>query len=252
MFSLYFKEFRIRLFYLLFCFLLTFFTAYLYSFQLIYLLAIPLVKKFIDISELKDTILIDRGFIFTNITEAFNAFLYVSFFITIVLSLPYFFYHFWQFLKPGLYFSEYILLRFFFFGSFLFLIFSVLLTYFLIIPSAWAFFLSFETKALNLGLGIHLEPRISEYIHLLILIFIYMSIFFQLPWFLFLLIKYRFIDYKLLVNFRKIFITLVFFIGALLTPPDVFSQLLVALPFLLFYEIFILIDIVYNHYIIQN
>ena len=117
-----------------------------------------------------------------------------------------------------------------------------LIAYFFIAPLALKFFLSFE--AVNFGasnLQLQLETRISEYLKLIINLIMGFGIAFQLPLILLLLLKFKIISVKFLAQKRRYWIVIIFIISAILTPPDVVSQVLLALPMILFFEIVILI-----------
>ena len=111
--------------------------------------------------------------------------------------------------------------------------------YYLIIPNAWLFFTSFE-KA-NLGIPLVLEARISEYLNLVIQLTLAFGMAFQLPVIMIILSVFGFVKAENLQKRRRIAIVIIFIIAAVFTPPDVFSQIALALPLLLLYEISILI-----------
>ena len=225
------NEIKFRSFYLILsCFIsLTF--LYHFSFELIFVFIEPLliINQEVDTSQL----------IYTNITEAFFSFFYLSLISMILFNIPLLCYHLYFFILPGLYKNEQrqILIFFFvytviFFGCFY-------LIYFFLIPLIWAFFLDYE-KSLNSDLfNLSFQGKISEYIQLLIRLNITFLICFQLPIFLFLLIYLEIIAIKTLVNNRRVNIIIAFILGALFSPPDIISQILLAIPLCFFYEIII-------------
>ena len=147
----------------------------------------------------------------------------------------------WKFLAPGLYKNEkrallpYLILTpvLFFLGG--------MLVYYLIMPLAINFFLSFETANLNGNLPIQLEAKVNEYLSLIMKLIFAFGLSFQLPVVLSLLARIGFVDSIFLKKRRKYVIVIIFIFAAFLTPPDPVTQIGLALPLLLLYEISILL-----------
>ena len=143
----------------------------------------------------------------------------------------------WKFLAPGLYKNEkrallpYLILTpvLFFLGG--------MLVYYLIMPLAINFFLSFETANLNGNLPIQLEAKVNEYLSLIMKLIFAFGLSFQLPVVLSLLARIGFVDSIFLKKRRKYVIVIIFIFAAFLTPPDPITQIGLALPLLLLYEI---------------
>ena len=114
------------------------------------------------------------------------------------------------------------------------------MVYYLVIPLAWDFFLSFQAPGVDGSLPIELEPRISEYLALIMKLIFAFGLCFELPVILLLLVKAGILTSDDLVNKRKYAILTAFVIAAILTPPDVISQILLALPIIVLYEISII------------
>ena len=112
-----------------------------------------------------------------------------------------------------------------------------MLVYYLIMPLAIDFFLSFETASTNGSLPIQLEAKVNEYLSLIMRLIIAFGISFQLPVLLTLLGKVGFITSEYLKTRRKYVIIIIFSLAAVLTPPDPITQIGLALPLLLLYEI---------------
>lgn len=110
----------------------------------------------------------------------------------------------------------------------------------MIIPLAWKFLLGFQTTMEQTIIPIQLEARIGDYLSLVMTLILAFGICFQLPVLLTLLVKVGIISSKNLIDKRKYAIVGVFVLAAIATPPDVVSQLGLALPLLLLYEISIL------------
>ena len=111
------------------------------------------------------------------------------------------------------------------------------MVYYLVIPLAWSFFLSFEVTGTEGTLPIEVEPRISEYLSLVMRLMFAFGLSFELPVILLLLVKAGIVSPKGLADKRKYAILLAFIMAAILTPPDVISQVLLAVPVILLYEI---------------
>ena len=115
-----------------------------------------------------------------------------------------------------------------------------MLVYYLIMPLAIKFFLSFESVGLNTSLPIQLEAKVNEYLSLVMKLIFAFGLSFQLPIVLSLLARIGFIDAKFLKERRKYVVVIIFGAAALLTPPDPITQIGLAIPLLLLYELSIL------------
>ena len=104
------------------------------------------------------------------------------------------------------------------------------------------FFISFQVTSLNGALPIELEPKISEYLSLVMKLIFAFGICFELPVVLLLLTRTGIVTSKDLAEKRKYAILIAFVLAAILTPPDVISQILLALPIILLYELTIIIS----------
>jgi sec-independent protein translocase protein TatC len=179
--------------------------------------------------------------IYTSLTEGFMTYIKVAFFAGIFLTFPFLLYQVWAFIAPGLYKDER--------GAFLpFLIATPVLfflggalVYFLVIPMAWDFFLSFQSTAQETVLPVQLEARIGDYLDLVMTLIFAFGLCFQLPVALCLMAKAGLIKAASLVSFRKYAVIIVFTVAAFLTPPDVISQVCLAVPLMALYEISIIL-----------
>ena len=116
------------------------------------------------------------------------------------------------------------------------------MVYYIVIPLAWDFFISFQITGIDGSLPIELEPRISEYLSLVMKLIFAFGICFELPVLLLLLTKSGIMTPEDLANKRKYAILISFVVAAILTPPDVISQVLLALPMIVLYEFSILLS----------
>ena len=182
----------------------------------------------------------DRRMIFTALHETFITYLKVAFFAAMFISSPIILTQIWKFIAPGLYKNEKkALLPYLVATPTLFLL-GGMLVYYLIMPLAIKFFLSFETPANLNSLPIQLEAKVNEYLSLIMRLIFAFGISFQLPVLLSLLARVGFIDSEYLKRRRKYVIVLIFAVAAILTPPDPITQIGLGIPLLILYELSIL------------
>jgi len=183
---------------------------------------------------------LNRRMIFTALHETFITYLKVAFFAAMFISSPIILTQIWKFVAPGLYKNEKkALLPYLIATPTLFLL-GGILVYYLIMPLAIKFFLSFETSAQLNNLPIQLEAKVNEYLSLIMRLIFAFGISFQLPVLLSLLARVGFIDSKYLKERRKYVIVIIFAVAAILTPPDPITQIGLGIPLLILYELSIL------------
>ncbi len=183
---------------------------------------------------------LERRLIFTALHEAFITYLKVAFFSAFFFTSPILLTQIWKFIAPGLYKNEKkALLPYLILTPLLFIL-GGLLVYYLIMPLAINFFLSFESASDSNNIAIELEAKVNEYLSLIMRLIIAFGISFQLPIILNLLARIGVIDSTYLKTRRKYVIVIIFAAAALLTPPDPITQIGLALPLLLLYELSIL------------
>ncbi len=180
--------------------------------------------------------------IFTALHEGFFTQVKVAFFISFSISFPIFLVQIWKFIAPGLYENEKKAFFPFLIATPLLFILGAAMVYYVVIPLAWNFFISFQVTSLNGALPIELEPKISEYLSLVMKLIFAFGICFELPVVLLLLTRTGIVTSKDLAEKRKYAILIAFVLAAILTPPDVISQILLALPIILLYELTIIIS----------
>ena len=180
--------------------------------------------------------------IYTALHEGFFTQVKVAFFISICISLPIFLTQIWRFVAPGLYLNEKKAFLPFLLATPILFIAGASMVYYLVVPLAWDFFLSFQATGVAGSLPIELEPRISEYLSLIMKLIFAFGLCFELPVILLLLTKTGILTSDDLVKKRKYAILSAFVVAAILTPPDVISQVLLALPIIALYEISIILS----------
>ena len=181
-----------------------------------------------------------RRLIFTALHETFITYLKLAFFVSLFLGSPIFLTQMWKFIAPGLYKNEKkALLPYLVATPILFLL-GGMLVYYLVMPLAIKFFLSFETSGQINNLPIQLEAKVNEYLSLIMRLIFAFGISFQLPVLLNLLARVGAIDSKYLKERRRYFIVIIFAAAAILTPPDPITQIGLAIPLLILYELSIL------------
>ena len=179
----------------------------------------------------------NRRLIFTALQETFLTYLKVSFFTAFFVTCPYILMQIWKFVAPGLYKHEkkaimpYLILTpiLFFLGG--------MLVYYLIMPLAIKFFLSFESTGASTNLPIQLEAKVNEYLSLVMKLIFAFGISFQLPVVLSLLARIGVVDSDFLRTRRKYVVVIIFGAAAILTPPDPITQIGLAIPLLILYEL---------------
>ena len=185
--------------------------------------------------------------IYTDLTEAFFTYMKVAFFAGVFISFPILLTQIWGFLAPGLYKNEKRALLPFLIATPILFFTGGAVVYYFIIPTAWPFFLGFQSQANDaMSMPIQLEARVSEYLDLIMTLIFAFGLCFQLPVILSLLGRAGMISSGALKKCRKYAIIAVFVVAAFLTPPDVISQVGLALPILALYELSILLVVMFE------
>jgi sec-independent protein translocase protein TatC len=182
----------------------------------------------------------NRRLIYTGLTEAFLTYLRLSFWSAAMVTCPFILAQIWLFIAPGLYRSEKRAVFPFLIATPLLFWCGAAFAYYVVFPAAWHFFLGFEHPATPGGLPIQLEARVSEYLSLVTGLVFAFGVAFELPVLLLLLVRLGIIDATGLAAKRRYAILMAFIVAAVLTPPDVLSQLLLAIPLIILYELSIL------------
>jgi len=214
----------------LFCFFIVcyFFAENIYSF---------LINPYAEAVKDDD---LNRRMIFTALQETFITYLKVAFFTAMFISSPIILIQVWKFVAPGLYKNEKTALLPYMIATPVLFLLGGMLVYYLIMPLAINFFLSFETATSSSSLPIQLEAKVNEYLSLIMRLIFAFGISFQLPVLLSLLARAGFINSKYLKKKRKYVIIIIFIVAAILTPPDPITQIGLGIPLLILYELSIL------------
>jgi len=226
-------ELRRRLMWSILALGLTFFVCYYFSHQIYSFLAQPLAT----ILEARGQ---DRKMIFTSLTEGFFTYLKVAFFGAAFLSFPVIATQLWLFIAPGLYRSEKRAVVPFLVATPVLFVMGAALAYYFIFPFAWKFFISFESPTGAGGVPIQLEARVGEYLDLVMKLIFAFGVAFQLPVALSLMAKVGIVSSASLKKYRRYAYVGMFIIAAILAPPDVITQIGLAVPLIALYEVSII------------
>ena len=232
-FTSHFVELRTRLLHSLIFIFIVFIISYIFAEEIYNLLVEPYANAVKDGT-------ISRRLIFTALHETFITYIKVAFFSAIFLGSPVLLIQVYKFIAPGLYKNEKkAILPYLISTPVLFLL-GGLLVYYLVMPLAIKFFLSFETLGSNTTLPIQLEAKVNEYLSLIMRLIFAFGISFQLPILLNLLARIGIVNSEYLKSRRRYVIVIIFAFAAILTPPDPITQVGLAIPLLLLYEVSIL------------
>ncbi len=229
-FTSHFVELRTRLLHSLIFIFFVFIVSYIFAEHIYNFLVEPYAKAVKDDQ-------IPRRLIFTALHETFITYIKVAFFSAIFLGSPVLLIQVYKFIAPGLYKNEKAAILPYLISTPILFLLGGLLVYYLVMPLAIKFFLSFETIGSNSTLPIQLEAKVNEYLSLIMRLIFAFGISFQLPILLNLLARIGVVNSDYLKKRRRYVIVIIFALAAILTPPDPITQVGLAIPLLLLYEL---------------
>lgn len=205
----------------------TLITSYFYKETLLFLLTQSFVNNYSSYST-------SFYFIFTDITEIFSVYLQLVSFVTIQIAFLTIVYHSFIFFSPALFNQEYRNLSLILKTTFIIWFFSLLLSNYFLIPLSWNFFLSFQDLT---TVSLHFEAKLNEYLSFYIVLY-YLCIFYcQVFSIVFLFLSYINANVVYVKRFRKLYYYLFVVFATLLSPPEIFSQIVISFFVIFVYEL---------------
>lgn len=213
-------ELHVRLTHALICLFLTFAACYGISESLMDLVVSPL----------REELGAEIPMIYISLPEVFFARLKIAFVFALFISSPYLMYHLWSFVAPGLYLEEKKTFLMFLIGSSLLFMLGGIFSYAFVMPLAFEFFLGFSEP------GLDVLPSVQPYVSLVIKLAFAFGLAFEVPLVCILLVKIGVMTTATMKKQRRWVFVGAFVIGAILTPPDIISQVLLAVPLYILFE----------------
>ena len=231
------KELQIRALWLFFCFTLTYTCCYTFSEEMLFLVT----KPFLSIDNFRSS------FLSTQLTETFNTYITSSLALCVFFWSPNMFYQLWCFLIPSCNQNQRArLLLTALISAFAFYA-VVLVALLWVLPSIWSFLYQFNNTSTNL-FRIELQPKIYDFIMLTLRVLFVFTICSQVPVIFMCLFEYNWISAKECIQSRNTLFLCSVLLAAIITPPDIWCQLLAVLPMCVGIELTILYSIIRFHY----
>ena len=227
----YFLEIKNRIFLISFCWCSVFLVSYFYKETLLFL--------FVKLN-IKAEKITSFYFITTNLTDVLNTYLNISYFVSTQITFVIILYQCMLFISAGLFVTEYKKIKFILFILIIFAMFSFYILNVYVIIHIWDFFLSFTNESVINSINIFFEAKITEYIQFYKLIY-YLFIFFsQVFGIVFLILYYSDDKVNLILKTRKIIYLLFLSLSTIMTPSDVFSQIVIMFGLVFLFEVLII------------
>ncbi|MBU6303928.1 MAG: twin-arginine translocase subunit TatC [Betaproteobacteria bacterium] len=172
----------------------------------------------------------------TDVTAPFFVPMKVTMMVAFVLALPYVLYQVWAFIAPGLYEHEKKLAAPIILSSFLLFLLGMAFAYFFVFPAVFKFVAAYTPS------GVQMATDIDKYLSFVLTLFLVFGLSFETPVVEMVLVRLGMVSIEKLREFRPYFIVIAFVIAAIVTPPDVISQFMLAVPMILLYEFGILMS----------
>ena len=172
----------------------------------------------------------------TQVTSPLMAPLKLVFFSALLITMPYLFYEMWMFMSPGLYKKEKTFIAPLMLSTIFLFLSGVAFAYFIVCPIIFKFFIGVAPESISV------MTDINQYMNFVIKLIFAFGIAFEIPVATFLLIKSEIVKKETLVKARPYLVIVFFVFGMLLTPPDIFSQLFLAIPMWILFELGLLVS----------
>ncbi len=166
----------------------------------------------------------------TDVTAPFFVPMKVTMMVAFVIALPYVLYQVWAFIAPGLYEHEKKLATPIVLSSFILFLLGMAFAYFFVFPAVFKFVAAYTPA------GVQMATDIDKYLSFVMTLFLVFGISFETPVVQMVLVRLGMVSIEKLRAFRSYFIVIAFVIAAIVTPPDVISQFMLAVPMILLYE----------------
>jgi len=228
-------ELRDRLKWAVLFFFMAFCLCYYFATDIYYFLVNPLYDIYLEKG------IENPRMIYTALTEAFFTFLKVAFYGALFISFPIIALQIYKFAAPGLYKDEKKAFLPFLIATPVLFALGASLVYYFIFPLAWRFFLGFQTATMDSGMAIELEAKVNEYLSLVLKLMFAFGLAFQIPVAITLLSRAGIVHSDDLKKRRKYAIVIAFLVAAILTPPDLISQIGLGIPIIILFEISIIL-----------
>lgn len=228
----YVNELRYRVLYYAYSVIITSITCYVYKEEILYILSIPFGQRFI----------------YTDLIEAFTIYIKMSILVSLYMSYPVITYHAWSFLVPGLYLYEKKRLRFYMLVSNILYFIAGITGHYILFPAAFQFFQSFQRIGLDKVFNIELQAKVHEYVIFNAKMLYALSLCFQLPMILLVIWTVNIQLYKWIIEKRRFMYVSSFILAACISPPDILSQFIIAMPLITLFEASIFIIILMDNY----